>query len=235
MLFALSRRLISSGRLVAAAGGCAAGTVLAGVRAEAAPATEAAPAPAAAAPAAQLPAKMDRLRVATLNVESLRKEALGPAVATLGPIDVLALQEVRDPQKLQAFATHLNMRVAIVCEADETVGLSNALLLRQDLLEVAVDGPWTLQHHESGRYSESRCAVAVVLPDGIRIVCTHLDHRSEASRLAQLQQLRGHMERAWGAHFAQQPLLLIPRMNPRELDLYRHLLTRDFLPPQNNP
>jgi len=158
------------------------------------------------------------LRVATLNVESLRDEELGQAVASLGPIDVLALQEVRTndqniPQKLAEFAKHLDMRVAAFGLADECVGLGNALLVRSNLSEVVVHGPWTLKHNNNSRYAESRCALAVTLPSQLRIVCTHLDHRSEATRLAQLVQLRGHMEDAWGPGFEQQPLLLLGDFN----------------------
>jgi len=128
-----------------------------------------------------------KLRIATLNVFFLASpEHIADALQPHLPLDVLALQEVRSQAKLEVFARALRMRVAVVCEADACVGLSNALLVRADETESACRSI-TLDYKV-----ENRAAVMLELPraSSTRIICTHLDHRREDVRSRQFHQLQ---------------------------------------------
>ena len=136
------------------------------------------------------PSSTRTLRVATLNVLFLRHPTdVAEAVRSHLPLDVLALQEVREREDLEVFAAALGMRVAVVLEACEHVCLSNALLVRADEPEELACASMTLDHR-----LENRAAVAIELPRAnARFICTHLDHRAEEARCAQYQQLEAKM------------------------------------------
>lgn len=150
------------------------------------------------------------LRIGSLNCQYLfDAEALAAAVSPHGPFDVLALQEVRsDGEVLQRFAAALGMQVAVEKAGDKMVQLSNALLVRSTGAATAT-AAWTLHSHR-----ESRSAVAVDLDCGLRVVCTHLDHRDEDVRLNQLSQLSTALGQS-----SPLPLLLLGDFNAlRRLD-----------------
>lgn len=155
------------------------------------------------------------LRVGTLNLRSLNADVKDVATAIIqhgGPLDVLAVQEVdtRWNDRLDRLADLLRMRVAVVAEADPFVALSNALLVTE-ATEATAHEPCTLDCYDP----ESRVAVALTLgPRMPHVVCTHLDHRAESVRLAQLEQLRVHAE-ALGSRSSLKslPMLLLGDLN----------------------
>ena len=140
------------------------------------------------------------LCVASLNCECLRDGTqLAASVYAavkehgFGRLDVLALQEVSTVRRkhLHAFAADLGMRVVVLSEPDVEVGLANALLIRDDGLQVTKGNSWTLKCRR-----EDRTAVAMELPTvGLLVCCTHLDHKEERVRLDQLEQLHAHLSR----------------------------------------
>lgn len=130
-------------------------------------------------------AHAETLRIATLNVYFLRhpEDIAGALVAHL-PLDVLALQEVKERSDLDVLAAALNMRVVLCVEASDRVGLSNAMLVRADVSELS-SGSLVLDHPV-----ETRAALWLELPSAnARFICTHLDHMAEESRCSQFRQL----------------------------------------------
>ena len=126
------------------------------------------------------------LRLGTLNVARMRDVAsLAALVARHAPFDALALQEVEvaDAVGLAGLAGRLGMRVATLRRAD--FGLGNAILVPSDSGAVDV-GSWDLREPAAG---ENRSAVAVGLPCGAVVCCTHLDAYREATRLWQWRAL----------------------------------------------
>ena len=137
------------------------------------------------------PSPPGTLRIATLNVYFLaHPEDIADALRAHLPLDVLALQEVRYLEKLEELAAGLHMRVAVVLEASERVGLSNALLVRAD-----EDAGLVCQLFKLDHPVETRAAVSLELPRarGARFICTHLDHRTEEARCKMFEQLEAAM------------------------------------------
>jgi endonuclease/exonuclease/phosphatase (EEP) superfamily protein YafD len=137
------------------------------------------------------------VRLASLNVCSFifaEPEEVAKAIEAHGPFDVLALQEVgaSEPgqKQVRQLAALLGMGVAIIKKADKKVGLGNAILVRP----TSGAAPLATAHWNLFAPRESRVAVAADLPYGLRVCCTHLDHRDEGTRLSQLQQLEGRLD-----------------------------------------
>jgi len=83
----------------------------------------------------------------------------------------------------------VNMRVAVVLEASDRVGLSNALLVRVDESPGLVCQSLKLDHPV-----ETRAALSLELPRACaRFVCTHLDHRTEDARCKMYEQFESAM------------------------------------------
>lgn len=159
------------------------------------------------------------MRVATLNVHHLRSpDRLAAKVREHGQLDVLAVQEACSAAATAKFAAALEMRVAV--EHRTSIGLSNLILVRED----EMIGSTVAFELACNQTKESRTAVAVWLPRfGLHVVCTHLDHQSESTRLIQVRELRHHLSAAWSegrgclerlvCHVGKVPFLMLGDMN----------------------
>merc|ERR1719440_2030514 len=126
------------------------------------------------------------LRLGTLNVYYLRHpEDIADALRPHLPLDVLALQEVREEADAVSLAAALGMRVELIVEADDRVGLMNALLVQTDEPKGGSCASLILDHR-----FETRAALRMDLRRAnLRFICTHLDHRDEDARIKMWHQL----------------------------------------------